>query len=106
MLDAAERVGHGEIVSSRFFRRYMVETIVILALILFYIAARYDCITSMETITKLSTECEVMKTRLQTERSTYMTSVRESEIKHRADSLGLNLSLQDRPPYQFTYTAP
>lgn len=106
MLDAASRVGHGEVVSSRFFRRHMVGTIVAMALILSYIAARYDCITSMETIDKLSTQCEVMKTRLQTERSTYMTSVRECEIKHRADSVGLTLSLQNQPPYSFTYTAP
>lgn len=101
---ATERIAHGSLVSSHFFRRYMVQTVLILALLMIYIANRYDCVTGMETITKLRTKNQVGRTQLQRERSIYMTSVRESAIQHKADSLGLGLAVQQQPPFKLSYT--
>lgn len=106
VIGAASNLMRGRLVSAEFFRRHMVQIIFILTLLMVYIANRYDCITGMETIARLTDENEIMKTRLQSERSTYMTSIRESEIKHRADSLGIHVALQAQPPYSFHYTAP
>lgn len=101
---ATERIAHGRLISSHFFRKYMVQTVLIIALLMIYIANRYDCVTGMETITRLRTQYQVVRTQLQRERSTYMTAVRESAIQHKADSLGLGLSIQQQPPYKLTYT--
>lgn len=101
--DAATRVAHGRVISSHFFRRYLFQTVFIVSLLLVYIANRYDCVTGMETISRLSNECQMVKTELQSERSKYMTSVRESAIQQKADSLQLDLSIQKQPPYKLTY---
>ncbi|MDE5643641.1 MAG: hypothetical protein K2F74_06295 [Muribaculaceae bacterium] len=101
---ATESLAQGRVVSSRFFRKYMVQTILTVLLLMIYIANRYDCVTGMETITRLRTQYQVVRTQLQRERSIYMTSIRESAIQHKADSLGLGLAIQQQPPYQLTYT--
>lgn len=104
--DATIRVAQGRVISSSFFRRYMVQTVLVVSLLMIYIANRYDCVTGMEKITKLRTSYQISRTQLQRERAIYMTSVRESAIQRRADSLHLGLSVQQQPPYKLTYPAP
>lgn len=101
--DAAERMAHGRMISSRFFKRYMFQIVFVVALLMVYIANRYDCVTGMETIVKLRRENAIVKTRLQSERAAYMTAIRESAIQQKADSLGLGLSIQHQPPYTLRY---
>ncbi|MDE6099148.1 MAG: hypothetical protein K2G24_09695 [Muribaculaceae bacterium] len=101
---ATERLAQGRVVSSHFFRKYMVQTVLVVVLLMIYIANRYDCVTGMEKITRLRTQYQVVRTQLQRERSTYMTSIRESAIQQKADSLGLGLAVQQQPPYKLTYT--
>lgn len=101
---ATERIAQGRVVSSHFFRKYMVQTVLILALLMIYIANRYDCVTGMETISRLRTRYQVVSTQLQRERSLYMTSIRESAIQQKADSLGLGLAVQQQPPFKLSYT--
>lgn len=101
---ATEGLVQGRVISSQFFRKYMVQIVMVVLLLMIYIANRYDCVTGMETITKLRTEYQVVRTQLQRERATYMTSIRESAIQHKADSLGLGLAVQQQPPYKLTYS--
>ena len=54
----------------------------------------------METIQRLQTELEVAKTERIREKSAYMSSIRESVMQHKIDSLGLNLTVQEQPPYK------
>lgn len=103
VIDAATRVAHGRVISSHFFRRNLFQTVFIVALLLVYIANRYDCVTGMETIVRLTDECHVVKTELQSQRSAYMTAVRESAIQQKADSLQLGLAVQKQPPYKLNY---
>lgn len=101
--DAASRAAYGRVVSSRFFKRYLFQTTFAVGLILVYISNRYDCVTGMETIAALQTELDVVKTELQSERSSYMSATRESAMQALVDTLHLNLGIQERPPYQLAY---
>lgn len=81
----------------------MVQTVFAVGLALMYISNRYDCITGMETVTELRTRLEVVRTELQTERAAYMTSTREKAMMQMVDSLHLNLTIQEQPPFEITY---
>ncbi len=54
----------------------------------------------MEEIRRLETELEIVKTERLRVRSAYMSNTRESSMQHLIDSLGLNLRVQDRPPFK------
>lgn len=72
-------------------------------MVMVYISNRYDCVTGMETITALNTELAIAKTELQSERSAFMSSTRESAMQKLVDTLHLGLGIQERPPYQIHY---
>ena len=101
--NAIDVTTHGRVLSSRFFKRYFVQTTAIVAVILVYISCRYDSVTAMETITSLNSELEICKTELQNQRSHYMSSTRESAMQQLVDTLGLGLGIQDRPPFKLSY---
>ena len=101
--DAASSAAHGRVVSSRFFKKYFFQTTFIVCLIMVYISNRYDCVTGMETITALQSELAIVKTELQSERSAYMSSTRESAMQALVDTLHLGLGIQECPPYQLSY---
>ena len=102
--DAASSVAHGRVVSSLFFKKYFVQITFIVCLVMVYISNRYDCVTGMETITALESELAIIKTELQSQRSYYMSSTRESSMQALVDTLHLDLGIQGRPPYQIRYT--
>ncbi len=103
VVDLVARAAQGRFISSRFFKRYMVQTVFAVGLALMYISNRYDCITGMETVTELRTRLEVVRTELQTERAAYMTATREKAMMQMVDSLHLNLTIQEQPPFEITY---
>ncbi len=102
--DAASSVAHGRVVSSRFFKKYFVQITFVVCMVMVYISNRYDCVTGMETITALESELAIIKTELQSQRSHYMSSSRESSMQALVDTLHLNLGIQGRPPYQIQYS--
>lgn len=102
--EAASSVAHGRVVSSRFFKKYFVQITFMVCMIMVYISNRYDCVTGMETIAALESELAIIKTELQSERSHYMSSTRESAMQALVDTLNLDLGIQGRPPYQIMYT--
>lgn len=101
--DAASRAAHGRVVSSRFFKKYFIQTTFIVCMFMVYISNRYDCVTGMETITALNNELAIVKTELQSQRALYMSSTRESAMQAMVDTLHLGLSIQECPPYHIVY---
>lgn len=101
--DAANRAAYGRVVSSQFFKKYFFQTTFTVGFIMVYISNRYDCVTGMETIAALQSELAIVKTELQSERSAYMSSTRESSMQALVDTLHLGLGIQERPPYQISY---
>lgn len=99
-----QRVAIGQLLSSRFFRRHLFTTGVVVLLCFFAISVRFDCTTSMQTINRLRHEIEVMRTYKQSERSRYMTLTRESSMQHKVDSLRLGLSVPEQRPLTIPYT--
>lgn len=96
------RALHGRVLSTDFFRRHWLAVLGVVVMLMIYITNRYTCQTQMETIQRLERELEVAKTERIREKSTYMSRIRESKMQHKVDSLGLGLTVQERPPYRIT----
>lgn len=94
------RVIYGQIISSDFFARHWLAAFAALTVIMVFITNKYNCQTKMEEIRRLNTELEIAKTERIRVRSIYMSRIRESSMQHLVDSLGLNLHVQERPPYK------
>lgn len=93
----------GDIISSRFFNRYKFTIMTVVAMLMFYIAIKYECRTRMETIAKLQTELSIVKSESIREQSRYRSRTRESSMKTLVDSMHLHLHVQDQPPYTLSY---
>lgn len=97
------RVGHGQVVSSKFFKKNFFVTGLVVILSIGYISVRFDCTTSQERIASLQRRIDVMSTDKQRERSLYMTLTRESSMQHLVDSLRLGLSIPGQRPQTISY---
>ena len=84
------------------FLKHFAIVLLVVLMALCYISVRFDCITAMETVQQLSRRLEITRTEVQRERSTYMSSTCESSMQHMVDSMGLNLRIQERPPYKIS----
>lgn len=93
---------HGRVLSMDFFRRHWLAVLGIVAMLMIYITNRYTCQTQMETIQRLERELEVAKTERIREKSAYMSRIRESKMQQKVDSLRLNLTVQEQPPFRIT----
>lgn len=96
----AGRLIYGQVISSDFFARHWLKVFAIFTVIMVFITNKYHCQTKMEEIRRLNTELEIVKTERLRVRSVYMSRTRESEMQQLVDSLGLNLHVQQRPPYK------
>lgn len=94
------RIRNGQVISSDFFARHWLFVFFCLMMIMIYITNKYNCQTKMEEIQRLNTELEIVRTERLRVRSAYMSDTRESSMQHLIDSLGLNLHVQDRPPFK------
>ena len=95
-----KRIRQGEVLSSDFFARNWLTVFAGVLVVMLYITNKYTCQTKMEEIRRLETELEIVKTERLRVRSAYMSNTRESSMQHLIDSLGLNLRVQDRPPFK------
>lgn len=96
------RLLHGQLLSLDFFRRYWLVVFTGLAIIMMYITNKYNTQTKMEEIKALTRELEIVKTERIRERSVYMSRIRESEMQHIIDSIGLGLRVSEQPPYKIS----
>lgn len=94
------RLIHGQLISSRFFARNWLVIFTGVVIVLMYITNKYNTQTKMEEIRALNTELEVVKTERIRAKSAFMSRIRESRMQEMVDSLGLGLTVQDRPPYK------
>ena len=96
------RALHGRVLSVDFFRRNWMVVVGVVAMLMIYITNRYQCQTQMEQIRKLETQLEVAKTERVRAKSAYMSRIRESSMQEMVDSLRLQLTVQEQPPYQIS----
>lgn len=96
------RIRHGQILSLDFFSKNWGIITVIMAFLLLYITNKYYCQTSMEEISRLNRELELIKTERVRAKSIYMSRTRESSMQQLIDSLNLGLGVQTRPPYRIS----
>lgn len=99
------KIIEGRMVTGDFFARHWMQIFVIIAMVLVYITNRYSCQRSMEQIRLLNNRLDVVQTESYRVRGEYMGRIRESEMRRNLDSLGLNLSVQNRPPYHIPSNA-
>lgn len=96
------RTLHGRIISIDFFRRNWWVVLGVVVMLMVYITNRYTCQTQMERIRTLERELEVAKTERVRAKSAYMSKIRESSIQEMVDSLGLDITVQEQPPYRLS----
>lgn len=94
------RLIEGRLVSADFFVRNWLKIFVILAMVLVYITNRYSCQRSMEQIRQLHNRLDIVQTESYRVRGEYMGRIRESQMRQQLDSVGLDLSVQTKPPYR------
>lgn len=86
-------------VSSDWFLRRFPFIVVVIFFSLTYIALRYDCKSSQKQIIELTEMLNAVRTDSRAEQAIYMSATGESAMLRQAEALGLDLHLQDRPPY-------
>ena len=89
-------------VSSDWFLRHFALIILVLFFSLTYIALRFDCLSSQKQITELQERLNTVRTDTRAERAIYMSATGESTMLRQVEALGLDLHLQEQPPYIIT----
>ncbi len=93
----------GDIISSSFFGNNKFSILIVIGLIIFFTAIKYECQTRMETIAKLEKELAIVKSEGIREQSLYMSRTRESMMRTLVDTMHLDLGIQDQPPFILHY---
>ncbi|MCM1348066.1 MAG: FtsL-like putative cell division protein [Firmicutes bacterium] len=94
------RLLYGQVVSSDLFARNWLALILGVFMVLAYISGKYSCQTKMEEVKRLTHQYEIVSAELVRCRSSYMSKIRESSMQAMVDSLHLNLSVHENPPYR------
>ncbi|MBD5308528.1 MAG: hypothetical protein HDS15_04545 [Bacteroides sp.] len=97
------RILHGQLISLELFARNWLLVLTGVVLLLMYITNKYNTQTKMEEIRALNRELQIVKTERIRIRSAYMSRIRESGMQELVDSLGLGLTIRERPPYSVTH---
>lgn len=91
-------------VSSRWFLSKLPYIIIVIFFAMAYISMRFDCLTAREKITRLQSRLNIVRTDTRAERAMYLSATGESAMLRQANELGLDLHLQEKPPYTLTYS--
>lgn len=86
-------------VSSDWLLRHFPLIVLILFFSLTYIALRFDCLSSQKQITELHDRLNTIRTDTRAEQAIYMSATGESTMLRHVEELGLDLHLQQQPPY-------
>ena len=97
------RILHGQLISLELFARNWLLVLTGVVLLLMYITNKYNTQTKMEEIRALNRELQIVKTERIRIRSAYMSRILESGMQELVDSLGLGLTIRERPPYSVTH---
>ncbi len=85
--------------SLEFFRRNFLFIIFITGLLLMYIGNKFECQSKMQEVMTLKTELDNAKTDCVNASAKYNSMIRESQMKAYVDTMHIDLSNPDRPPY-------
>ena len=86
------RIFRGQVISSDFFARHWLPTLIFIIVIMVYITTKFTYRTNIEKIEALQKQLEIV----QNESSR---RIRETSMQQMVDSLHLNLRVQPQPPY-------
>lgn len=95
----AKKLFRGQVISSDFFARHWLPTLIFLIVMMVYITTKFTFRTNIEKIQALEKQLEIVQNESSRERSNFMSRIRETSMQHLVDSLGLNLRVQPQPPF-------
>ena len=93
------RIFRGQVISSDFFSRHWLPTLIFIIVIMVYITTKFTYRTNIEKIEALQKQLEIVQNESSRERSQFMSRIRETSMQQMVDSLHLNLRVQPQPPY-------
>lgn len=96
------RMVQGRLVSGRFFARHWLKIFLVLVMILVYITNRYSSQRAMEEIRVLNNRLAVVQSESFRVRGEYMSRIRESALRRQIEESGLDLAVQNQPPYHIS----
>lgn len=88
--------------SLEFFRRNFMFIIFIIGLMLMYIGNKFECQSKMQEVMSLRTELDNAKTDCVNASAKYNSMIRESHMKAYVDTMHIDLSNPERPPYHLS----
>lgn len=91
---------YGRSLSVDFFKRNAWVLLTIIVAVLSLIGIRYKNKTKMLEIQTLTAELERAESEKLQEKASYMTLIRETEMKRLVEKRGLGLQFQEQPPYE------
>ena len=99
---AGKDIIQGRFFSLDFFKRNAVYIIAMVIMALAYIANKFVCQSSMEEVLKLKTELANAQTDLVNASARYNSMIRESQMTAYIDSMHIDLTSPDQPPFYLT----
>ena len=99
-----EEFRQGQSISLEFFKTNAWVIMVVMVLVLALMGLRYKTKTRMGEIKALTAELQRAESRMLNEKSSYMSLIRESEMRHMVQEHGLTLEFQEQPPYKLDIT--
>lgn len=96
----SKRLIHGRMLSTDFFSRHWITITLVVLMFVWYTTNKYECQTRMETIKNLEKELEIVRTERVKAQSEYMSRIRETAMHDLVQRHGLNLYVQEEPPYR------
>ena len=97
-----KRLFQGRIVSSDFLLKHWVTIALVLVISFIYISTKYTCQLRKEKIILLKKELNNAKTDCVKYSADFKSQIREVKMKSLVDSMKLNLSTAEQPPFKLT----
>ncbi|MDE7465663.1 MAG: hypothetical protein K2M59_04450 [Muribaculaceae bacterium] len=93
---------YGRSVSLDFFKRHAWLMIIFVVVVISLMGLRYKTKTRMTEIQQLSIALQRAQNAKLQEKASYMSLIRETEMRRMVNEKGLDLVFQDQPPYELT----
>lgn len=93
---------YGRSLSIEFFKQNAWLLLMIVVTMIALMGLRYKTKTKMAEIKKLNTELQRVESEKLQEKASYMSLIRETEMKKMVRQRGLDLEFQEQPPYQLS----
>ncbi len=102
-LDFIKRVLQGRLfLSFDFYRRNWIYIVAGVLMMMMYIAQKYETQSNLEKVMMLTEELDNAKTDCVNASARYNSMIRESHMKQYIDTMHINLTSPEQPPYKLT----